>query len=33
VQRADKDGNKEMIFEEIKKAKCLSIWNFSEKFA
>jgi hypothetical protein len=25
VQRADKDGNREMIFEEMKKGKCLLI--------
>jgi hypothetical protein len=33
VQIIDRDGNREMIFEEMKKAKCLSIWNFFDKFA
>jgi len=31
--RADKDGNKEMIFEKMKKTKCLLIWSSSDKFA
>jgi hypothetical protein len=33
VQRADRDGNREIIFEEMKKAKCLPIWSSSGKFA
>jgi hypothetical protein len=33
MQRANKDGNREMIFEKMKKIKCLSIWNSSSKFA
>jgi len=33
VQRASKDGNREMIFEEIKEAKCLPIWSSFDKFA
>jgi len=32
VQRTDRDGNREMIFEEMKKAKCLPIWSSSGKF-
>jgi hypothetical protein len=32
VQKADRDGNREMIFEEMKKTKCLSIWSSSSKF-
>jgi hypothetical protein len=33
VQRANKDENREMIFEEMKKTKCLPIWNSLGKFA
>jgi hypothetical protein len=33
VQRVNKNGNKEMIFEKMKKAKCLLIWSSSDKFA
>ncbi len=32
VQRVDRDGNKEMIFEKMKKVKCLLIWSFFDKF-
>jgi hypothetical protein len=33
VQRANKNGNKKLIFEEMKEDKCLPIWNSSSKFA
>jgi hypothetical protein len=33
VQRTNKDGNKEIIFEEMKKAKCLPIRSSFDKFA
>jgi hypothetical protein len=33
VQKANKNENKEMIFEEMKKAKCLLIWSSFGKFA
>jgi hypothetical protein len=33
MQRASRDGNRKMIFEEMKKAKCLSIWSSFDKFA
>jgi hypothetical protein len=33
VQRVGRDGNKEMMFEEMKKAKCLPIWSSFDKFA
>jgi hypothetical protein len=32
VQRVDRDGNKEMIFEKMKKVKCLLIWSSFDKF-
>jgi hypothetical protein len=33
VQKIGRDGNREMVFEEMKKTKCLPIWNFFGKFA
>jgi len=33
MQRASRDGNREMIFEKMKKTKCLSILSSSGKFA
>jgi hypothetical protein len=33
MQRASRDGNRELIFEEMKKAKYLLIWSSSNKFA
>jgi hypothetical protein len=33
VQKADRDGNRKMIFKEMKKAKCLPIWNSFDNFA
>jgi hypothetical protein len=33
VQRTNKDGSREMIFEEMKKSKCLMIWSSVGKFA
>jgi len=33
MQRVGRDGNREMIFEEVKKIKCLPIWSSSDKFA
>jgi hypothetical protein len=32
VQRVEKIGNREMISKEMKKTKCLLIWNSSSKF-
>jgi hypothetical protein len=33
VQKVSRDGNREMMFEEMKKVKCLPIWSSSNKFA
>jgi hypothetical protein len=33
MQRAGRNGNKEMIFEKMKKTKCVPIWSSSSKFA
>jgi heme-degrading monooxygenase HmoA len=33
MQKANRDGNRKMMFEEMKKTKCLSIWSSSGKFA
>jgi hypothetical protein len=32
MPRAGRNGNREMIFEEMKKVKCLSIWSSFDKF-